>query len=70
MPLCHFASDEGQTIQWPKVKGQKDKQWSTHKTKDRVTRTPLSDVSAASLFTGRLFLSGTNRPPAEVSTQW
>ena len=30
--------------QWPKEKGQKDKQRSTkptHKTKDRVTRTPL-----------------------------
>jgi len=33
-----------QTTQWPKEKGQKDKQRSTkhiHKTKDRVTRTPL-----------------------------
>jgi hypothetical protein len=35
---------EGQTTQLPKEKGQKDKQRSrkhTHKTKDRVTRTPL-----------------------------
>jgi hypothetical protein len=35
---------EEQTTQWPKEKGQKDKQQSTkhtHKTKDRVTRTPL-----------------------------
>ena len=35
---------EGQTTQWPKEKVQKDKQLSTkhtHKTKDRVTRTPL-----------------------------
>jgi hypothetical protein len=35
---------EGQITQWPKEKGQKDKQGSTkhkHKTKDRVTRTPL-----------------------------
>jgi hypothetical protein len=35
---------EGQTTQWPKEKWQKDKQRSTkhtHKTKDRVTRTPL-----------------------------
>jgi len=35
---------EGQTTQWLKEKGQKDKQRSTkhtHKTKDRVTRTPL-----------------------------
>ena len=35
---------EGQTIQWPKEKVQKDKQRSTkhtYKIKDRVTRTPL-----------------------------
>ena len=35
---------EEQTTQWPKEKGQKDKQRFTkheHKTKDRVTRTPL-----------------------------
>jgi hypothetical protein len=34
-----------QTTQWPKEKVQKDKQRSTkhtHKTKDRVTRTPLT----------------------------
>ena len=29
-----------ETPQWPKEKGQKDKQY-TYKTKDRVTRTPL-----------------------------
>ena len=36
--------EEEQTTQWPKEKGQEDKQRSTkhtHKTKDRVTRTPL-----------------------------
>ena len=36
--------EEEQTTQWPKAKGQKDKQRSTkhtHKTKDWVTRTPL-----------------------------
>ena len=37
--------EEEQTTQWPKEKGQKDKQRSTkqhtRKTKDRVTRTPL-----------------------------
>ena len=36
--------EEEQTTQWPKEKAQKDKQRSTkrtHKTKDRVTRTPL-----------------------------
>ena len=35
---------EEQTTQWPKEKAQKDKQRSgkhTHKTKNRVTRTPL-----------------------------
>ena len=36
--------EEGQTTQWPKEKGQMDKQGfikHTQKTKDRVTRTPL-----------------------------
>jgi hypothetical protein len=36
--------EEEQTIKWPKEKVQNDKQRSTmhiHKTKDRVTRTPL-----------------------------
>jgi hypothetical protein len=36
--------EEEQTTQWPKEKGQKDKQRSAkhiYKTKDRVTRTPL-----------------------------
>ena len=36
--------EEEQTTRWPKEKVQKDKQRSTkhtHKTKDRVTRTPL-----------------------------
>jgi len=36
--------EEEQTTQWPKEKVQKDKQLSTkdtHKTKDRVKRTPL-----------------------------
>ena len=36
--------EEEQTTQWPKAKAQKNKQRSTkhtHKTKDRVTRTPL-----------------------------
>ena len=39
-----WLKEEGQTTQWPKEKEQKDKQRSTkhtHKTKDRVTRTPL-----------------------------
>jgi hypothetical protein len=36
--------EEEQTTQWPKEKGQKDKQRSTkhtHRIKDRVTRSPL-----------------------------
>ena len=36
--------EEEQTTQWPKEKVQEDKQRSTkhtHKTKDRITRTPL-----------------------------
>ena len=36
--------EEGQTTQWAKEKGQKDKQRATkhtHKIKDRETRTPL-----------------------------
>jgi hypothetical protein len=36
--------EEELTTQWPKEKVQKSKQWSTkhtHKTKDRLTRTPL-----------------------------
>ena len=39
-----YIEEEEQTTQRPKEKGQKDKQRSTkhtHKTKDRVTRTPL-----------------------------
>jgi hypothetical protein len=35
--------EEGQTTQWPKEKGQKDKQLSTkttQKIKDRATRSP------------------------------
>ena len=39
--------EEGQTILWPKIKGEKDKQRSTlqnitHRTKDRVTRNQLN----------------------------
>jgi hypothetical protein len=42
--LFLYYIEEGQTTQWPKEKGQKDKQRFTkhrHKTKDRVTRTLL-----------------------------
>ena len=47
--------EEEQTTQWPKEKVQKGKQWSTkhtHKTTDRVTRTPLKTG-------GELMCSGT-----------
>ena len=40
--------EEEQTTQWPKEKVQKDKQLSTkhtHKTKDRITRTPIKLAS-------------------------
>ena len=39
------TKEEEQTTQWPKERGQKDKQRSTkhtHKSKDRVTGTPLN----------------------------
>jgi hypothetical protein len=42
--VIRIRKSKGQTRQWPKEKEQKDKQRSTkytHKTKDRVTRTPL-----------------------------
>jgi hypothetical protein len=41
---------EEQTTQWPKEKGQKDKQQSTkytHKAKDRVTRTPIKTLQCS-----------------------
>jgi len=47
-----------------------DLQNTTHKTKDHVTRIPLANVSSETLTTGRLLLSGTISPPAEVSPQW
>ena len=44
IPKGYLESEGGQTIQWPKGKGQKDKQWSTNtteKTNDRATGTLL-----------------------------
>ena len=44
IPDIRILIEEEQTTQWPKEKGQKDKQRSTkrtHKTIDWVTRTPL-----------------------------
>jgi hypothetical protein len=52
--------EEEQTTQWPKENEQKDKQWSTkhiHKTKDRVTRTPLITM-------------GELRCPGRISSSW
>jgi hypothetical protein len=56
-----------QTTQWPKEKVQKDKQWSTqhtHKTKDRVTRTPLkiwSELRCSERISSSCSTSGTRR---------
>jgi hypothetical protein len=55
--------EEEQTTQWPKEKVQKDKQRSTkhtHKTKDRVTRTPLKTWGELRC-SGRVSTSGTRR---------
>ena len=58
---------EGQTTKWPKGKGQKDKQRSTkhtHKSKDRVTRTPLksgSELRCSERISSSCSTSGTRR---------
>ena len=55
---------EEQTTQWPKEKGQKNKQRSTkhiHKTKDRVTRTPQRTG-------GELMCSGRVTVPAPLES--
>ena len=67
--------EEEQTTQWPKEKVQKDKQLSTkltHKTKDRVTRTPLIServcicvVGVSNLFLSTIFLSEFGNVPKE-----
>jgi hypothetical protein len=52
--------EEEPTTQWPKEKGQKDKQRSTkqtHKTIDRVTRTPLKTEGELKCSTSNLFIS-------------
>jgi hypothetical protein len=64
--------EEKQTTQWPKEKVQNDKQRSTkhtHKTKDRVTRTPLktegelrcSRTGAPEVVSSSYSTSGTHR---------
>ena len=59
--------EEGQTTQWPKEKVQKNKQRSTkhtHKTKDRVTRTPLktgSELRCSGMASSSWSTSGTRR---------
>ena len=49
--------EEEQTTKWPKEKGQKNKQRSTkhtHKTKDRVSRTPLKIGGELKFFERKL----------------
>jgi hypothetical protein len=59
--------EEEQTTQWPKEKGQKDKQRSTkhtYKTKDRVTRTPLKtggELRSSGRVSSSCSTSGTRR---------
>ena len=59
--------EEEQTTQWPKEKGQKDKQRSTkytHKTKDRVTRTQLKkrgELKSSGRVSSSCFTSDTRR---------
>ena len=59
--------EEKQTTQWPKEKVQKDKQRSTkhtHKTKDRVTRTPLKtegELRCSGTVSSSCSTSGTRR---------
>ena len=51
--------EEEQTTQWPKEKGQKDKQRSTkhtYKTKDRITRTLLKTGEPKVLWKVKQFL--------------
>ena len=51
--------EEEQTTQWPREKAQKGKQWSTkhtHKSKDRLTRTPLKQGWNQELRKGKQFL--------------
>jgi hypothetical protein len=59
--------EEGQTTQWSKEIGQKDKQRypkHTHKTKDRLTRTPLragDDLRYSGRVSSSCSTSGTRR---------
>ena len=59
--------EEEHTTQWPKQKVQKDKQRytkHTHKTKDRVTRTPLKngdELSCSGRVSSSFSTSGTRR---------
>jgi hypothetical protein len=68
--------EEEQTTQWPKEKVQKDKQRSTkhtHKTKDRVTRTPI-ETRCELRCSGRVSIScstsGTRRVTNVVRYRW
>jgi hypothetical protein len=58
--------EKGQTTQWPREKGQKDKQRNTkhtHKTKDRVTKPPLKP----GMTSGTLEASAENKPKLLIS---
>jgi len=65
--VIRIRKSKKQTTQWPKEKGQKDKQRSTkhtHKTKDRVTRTPLNtgaELRCSSRVSSSRSSSGTRR---------
>jgi hypothetical protein len=61
--------EEEQTTQWPKEKVPKDKQRSTkhtHKTKDRVTRTPLKSGGELR-YSGRVNSSCSNSDTRRVN---
>jgi hypothetical protein len=63
----HPYIEEEQTTQWPKKKVQKDKQRTTkhtHKTKDRVTQTPLKtggELRCSGRVSSSCSTSGTRR---------
>ena len=67
---------EEQTTHWPKEKVQKDKQRSTkhtHKTKDRVTRTPLKTEVESRCFgmvSSSCSTSGTRRVDVVTNLVW
>ena len=69
-------SKKEQTTQWPKEKGQKDQQRPTkhtHKTKDRVTLTPLKtggELRCSGRVNSSCSTSGTNRVLCSCLQNW